>query len=70
MRGEIVLLVDAQPSSDEGASSVVTVHERIIELQKTEGIDEMDALKRIARERGLAKSEVYRELQRERKTGR
>ncbi len=70
VRGEIVLLVDAQPSSDEGASSVVTVHERIIELQKTEGLDEMDALKRIARERGLAKSEVYRELQRERKTGR
>ncbi len=70
VRGEIVLLVDAQPSSDEGASSVVTVHERIIELQKTEGLDEMDALKRIARERGLAKSEVYRELQRERRTGR
>jgi 16S rRNA (cytidine1402-2'-O)-methyltransferase len=46
------------------------VQERIIELQKTEGLDEMNALKRIARERGLAKSEVYRELQRERKTGR
>ena len=26
----------------------------------------MDALKRIARERGISKSEVYRELQRER----
>jgi 16S rRNA (cytidine1402-2'-O)-methyltransferase len=70
VRGEMVLLVDAQPGSDEGASSGVTVQERIIELQKTEGLDEMNALKRIARERGLAKSEVYRELQRERKTGR
>jgi 16S rRNA (cytidine1402-2'-O)-methyltransferase len=32
---------------------------------KSEGIIEMDALKRIARERGIGKSEAYRELQRE-----
>jgi 16S rRNA (cytidine1402-2'-O)-methyltransferase len=68
VRGEIVLLIDAQPRTDESGSSVATVHERMIELQKTEGLDEMDALKRIARERGVAKSEVYRELQRERRT--
>jgi len=66
VRGEIVLLIDAQPGSEEGASITATVHERMMELEKTEGLDEMDALKRIARERGVAKSEVYRELQRER----
>jgi 16S rRNA (cytidine1402-2'-O)-methyltransferase len=35
-------------------------------LKEGEGLDEMDALKRIARERGVSKSEIYRELQRER----
>jgi 16S rRNA (cytidine1402-2'-O)-methyltransferase len=34
-------------------------------LMKSDGISEMDALKRIARERGMGKSEAYRELQRE-----
>ena len=33
---------------------------------ETEGLDEKDALKRVARERGVSKSEIYRELQRER----
>jgi 16S rRNA (cytidine1402-2'-O)-methyltransferase len=36
------------------------------ELMKVEGLDEKDALKRVARERGVSKSDVYRELQRER----
>ena len=66
VRGEIVLLVDGQPMAEEGSSDAVSVQERIAELQKNEGLDEMDALKRIARERGVSKSEVYRELQRER----
>jgi len=71
VRGEIVLLIDAQPKAGEDTSTVATVLERMMELEKTEGLDEMDALKRIARERGVAKSEVYRELQREkRRTGR
>jgi 16S rRNA (cytidine1402-2'-O)-methyltransferase len=34
-------------------------------LMKSEGMSEMDALKRVARERGIGKSEAYRELQRE-----
>jgi 16S rRNA (cytidine1402-2'-O)-methyltransferase len=65
IRGEIVLLVDAQPAAATGAAAV-SVQDRIAELKKTEGLDEMDALKRIARERGVSKSEAYRELQRER----
>jgi 16S rRNA (cytidine1402-2'-O)-methyltransferase len=70
VRGEIVLLIDAQPAT-ENAGTVVSVQQRINEL-KTDGLDEMDALKRIARERAISKSEVYRELQREksRKPGR
>jgi 16S rRNA (cytidine1402-2'-O)-methyltransferase len=65
VRGEIVLLVEAQPESGDSTSTAMSVQGRVMELEKTEGLDEMDALKRIARERGVAKSEVYRELQRE-----
>jgi 16S rRNA (cytidine1402-2'-O)-methyltransferase len=39
---------------------------RLLELQATDGIDEKEALKRVARERGIGKSDAYRELQRER----
>jgi len=34
-------------------------------VMKSDGISEKDALKRIARQRGIGKSEAYRELQRE-----
>jgi 16S rRNA (cytidine1402-2'-O)-methyltransferase len=34
-------------------------------LMQVEGLSEKDALKRVARERGMGKSEAYRELQRE-----
>jgi 16S rRNA (cytidine1402-2'-O)-methyltransferase len=64
IRGEMVLLVEAQPPSADASHLTVPLLERIAELEKTEGLNEMDALKRIARERGAAKSELYRELQR------
>jgi 16S rRNA (cytidine1402-2'-O)-methyltransferase len=64
IRGEITLLVEARALPEENATASIT--ERIAELQKSENLDEKDALKRIARERGLSKSDVYRELQRER----
>jgi 16S rRNA (cytidine1402-2'-O)-methyltransferase len=66
VRGEIVLMLAPSPalsSSEKRASLAVEV----AALRKSEGISEMDALKRIARERGIGKSEAYRELQREQK---
>jgi 16S rRNA (cytidine1402-2'-O)-methyltransferase len=64
VRGEMVLLVDG--------SSVVAVEkpagsvgEQVSALM-AEGLDEKEALKRVARERGVSKSDVYRELQRTR----
>jgi 16S rRNA (cytidine1402-2'-O)-methyltransferase len=66
MRGEMVLLIEAQPRTAEGEVAAVSLRDRIAELEKEEGLDEMDALKRIARERSVSKSEIYRELQRER----
>jgi 16S rRNA (cytidine1402-2'-O)-methyltransferase len=65
IRGEIVLLIDAAattPPANAGGSVVL----QVTQLMDAEGLDEKDALKRVARERGVSKSEVYRELQRER----
>ena len=66
IRGEMVLLVDAQPLSSDSASHSSTLEARLAELEKSEGLTEKDALKRLARERGVSKSELWRELQRER----
>ncbi len=67
IRGEFVLLVEAGARS---ATALVQNEEkistRIARLQSESGIDEKEALKRLARELGQSKSEVYRELQRER----
>jgi 16S rRNA (cytidine1402-2'-O)-methyltransferase len=39
---------------------------RVAQLESEAGIDEKEALKRLARELGQSKSELYRELQRQR----
>lgn len=64
VRGEIVLLVEPATRCD-GAAMVESVAKRVAALV-SEGLDEKDALKRLARETGQSKSELYRELQRER----
>lgn len=66
IRGEIVLLLEARPVSEKSGASGSRVSERIRELEQSEKLSEKDALKRIAKERGLSKSDVWRELQRER----
>jgi 16S rRNA (cytidine1402-2'-O)-methyltransferase len=64
IRGEMVLLLaaGARPAA---ASAPASLSQQIAALAQS-GLSEMDALKRIARERGVAKSELWRELQRER----
>lgn len=64
MRGEMVLLIEALPRAAETSAGTLLV--QLAELEKAEGLNEMDALKRIAREHGVSKSELYRELQRQR----
>jgi 16S rRNA (cytidine1402-2'-O)-methyltransferase len=72
VRGEIVLLVEALPSAagEAGKASAAQTAEklsvRIARLQSESGLDEKEALKRLARELGQSKSDLYRELQRER----
>ncbi|HEU4981345.1 MAG TPA: 16S rRNA (cytidine(1402)-2'-O)-methyltransferase [Acidobacteriaceae bacterium] len=65
MRGEMVLLIEARPQA-EGQERRLSLREQMDELARSEGLDEKDALKRIAKERGVSKSELYRELQLER----
>jgi 16S rRNA (cytidine1402-2'-O)-methyltransferase len=65
VRGEIVLLVEAK-SVAQSANVSGSVIQQVSQLMEAEGLDEKDALKRVARERGVSKSEVYRELQRQR----
>lgn len=65
IRGEICLFVE--PAAIEKEALIEqSVSARIQELAEKESLEEKEALKRIARERGLSKSEVYRLLQRER----
>ncbi len=66
VRGEITLLVEAKSLATNAASLTSSLKDRVAELQRSEGLDEMNALKRAARERGVSKSEAYRELQRAR----
>lgn len=70
MRGEMVLLMEARPraAGEEPATAdgPLKIAERIARMQAEAGIDEKEALKRLARELGRSKSELYRELQRER----
>ncbi len=67
VRGEIVLLLAPSPAAlaDDaaGGESLRGAIERVM----AGGVTEKDALKQVARERGLGKSKVYREWQRERR---
>jgi 16S rRNA (cytidine1402-2'-O)-methyltransferase len=63
IRGEITLVVEAVPLTQ--ARPATSLLARLQHLE-AEGLTEKDALKRIARESGQGKSDLYRELQRER----
>jgi 16S rRNA (cytidine1402-2'-O)-methyltransferase len=72
IRGEITLLVEAptRPKSSGNAPGTASAHEtiaaRVSRIQSEDSVDEKEALKRLARELGRSKSDLYRELQRER----
>jgi 16S rRNA (cytidine1402-2'-O)-methyltransferase len=73
IRGEFTLLIEMAPrsatkSSDSGMDSLTreSISAKVARLQSESSLDEKEALKRLARELGQSKSELYRELQRER----
>jgi 16S rRNA (cytidine1402-2'-O)-methyltransferase len=69
VRGEMTLIVEAPAASQDQASTGEKISERIARMQAESGIDEKEALKRLAREMNRSKSDVYRELQREKARG-
>lgn len=64
VRGEMVLVIDCRSEVVADHSSEIMITERLAQLE-SEGVDHKAALKLIAKERGLAKSEAYRLLQSE-----
>jgi 16S rRNA (cytidine1402-2'-O)-methyltransferase len=72
VKGEITLLIgkpedDARMSTGHVGTAALghpTVHERVNQLMTEENIDQKAALKKVAKERGVSKSEAYREMQR------
>ncbi len=66
VRGEIVLLFAPSPLVETAGGKQSSVGAEVRELMKTQGLAEKDALKQVARARGMGKSEAYREFQRER----
>ncbi len=68
VKGEITLLINKE---EEGEARVETgtlarpsVRQRVEQIMAEEKVDEKVALKKVAKERGISKSEAYRELQR------
>jgi 16S rRNA (cytidine1402-2'-O)-methyltransferase len=68
VKGEITLLIGKAEEDAPGAADApvrLNVRQRVQQIMKEENVDEKAALKRVAKERGVSKSEAYREMQRE-----
>jgi 16S rRNA (cytidine1402-2'-O)-methyltransferase len=64
VKGEITLLIAKAESRELTAeSTTVSVAQRVREIMSSESADEKSALKKVAKERGIGKSEAYREWQ-------
>ena len=68
VKGEITLLIGKAEEGHGAAAATnrLSVRQRIEQIMAEEKIDEKAALKRVAKERGVSKSEAYRDLQRDR----
>jgi 16S rRNA (cytidine1402-2'-O)-methyltransferase len=68
VKGEITLLIGKAEEQDArvGADAPVrpSVRQRVEQIMSEDKVDEKAALKKVAKERGVSKSEAYRELQR------
>jgi 16S rRNA (cytidine1402-2'-O)-methyltransferase len=63
IRGEMVLMLSGEVAKEESAAvSLAAAVKALLAI----GLDEKDALKQVARERGIGKSDAYREWQRSR----
>jgi 16S rRNA (cytidine1402-2'-O)-methyltransferase len=63
IRGEITLLIGKAEEHGQSVVEQKNARTRVRELMQKESLDQRDAMKRVAREMGVSKSDVYRELQ-------
>jgi len=66
IKGEITLLIGKAQEVERKAMPRESLRQRLQQVMDEEKVDEKAALKKIAKERGVSKSEVYRQLQRSR----
>ncbi|MGH9502429.1 MAG: 16S rRNA (cytidine(1402)-2'-O)-methyltransferase [Terriglobales bacterium] len=66
IKGEVTLLIGKAEEGQSKAVAGISVRQRLEEVMAKEKLDEKTALKRVAKEMGVSKSEAYRELQRNR----
>jgi 16S rRNA (cytidine1402-2'-O)-methyltransferase len=66
VKGEITLLIGKAEEEESQASTApgMGIRQRVEQIMAEEKADEKAALKKVAKERGISKSEAYRELQR------
>jgi 16S rRNA (cytidine1402-2'-O)-methyltransferase len=64
LKGEITLLIGKADEQEVPALSKETVSQLMYRLMREGSLDEKGALKRVAKELGISKSEAYREFQR------
>ena len=68
VKGEITMLIAKAEEQDVATAAFGRqgIRERVQQIMAEEKVDEKAALKKVAKERGVSKSEAYRELQRNR----
>jgi len=67
LKGEITLLIGKAEENGKPVAVKETVGQMVNRLMNHESLEEKDALKRVAKELGIGKSEAYREWQRTKK---
>lgn len=69
IKGELTIILGPSFGRNKGRARASSIRSEIAKLKTSEGIDERDALKAIARARGISRSEAYRRLQLEKSAG-
>jgi 16S rRNA (cytidine1402-2'-O)-methyltransferase len=64
IKGEVTLLIGKAEEAEKKAPARVSLSQRLRQIMAEEKLDEKTALKKVAKEMGISKSEAYRELQR------
>jgi 16S rRNA (cytidine1402-2'-O)-methyltransferase len=64
VKGEITLLIGKAESPEARVANPISLAQRVKQVMAEDQLDEKTALKKVAKERGIGKSEAYREWQR------